>query len=102
MAKLFEGSTSAATNILHFGHSHAVRGIRDRAGVTFIVDGRRHREPRRIFHQREPRDLTAALNYYCGEMHLGAHGALDDVIATIRCWKASSRNTRTCRKTSTR
>ncbi len=41
-------------------------------------------DPQRIFHQREPRDLTAALNYYCGELHLGAHGALDDVIATIQ------------------
>ena len=52
--------------------------------VPFIAEGRRVVDPQRIFHQREPRDLTAALRFYCGELHLGAHGALDDVLATIQ------------------
>jgi DNA polymerase-3 subunit epsilon len=36
----------------------------------------------RIFHRMEPRDLTAALKFYCGREHAGAHDALADVEAT--------------------
>ncbi len=55
-----------------------------RAGVEFSIEGRRIIDAQRVFHKREPRDLSAALSFYCREMHLGAHGALDDVNATIR------------------
>lgn len=56
----------------------------DRAGRPFSLEGRNLIDPQRIFHQREPRDLSAALQFYCGDQHTGAHGALDDVQATIR------------------
>ena len=56
----------------------------ERAGKALPTDGVRLIDAQRIFHQREPRNLTAALQFYCGEMHLGAHGALDDVLATVR------------------
>jgi DNA polymerase-3 subunit epsilon len=36
----------------------------------------------RIFHKKEPRDLSAALRFYCGREHAGAHNALADVQAT--------------------
>jgi DNA polymerase-3 subunit epsilon len=36
-----------------------------------------------IFHAREPRDLGAAVRFYCGREHNGAHAASADVIATI-------------------
>ncbi len=36
----------------------------------------------RIFHQKEPRNLSAALRFYCGRAHEGAHDALADVEAT--------------------
>ena len=36
----------------------------------------------RIFHKMEPRDLSAALRFYCGKEHAGAHDALADVEAT--------------------
>ena len=55
-----------------------------RAKVLYSFAGARLIDAQRIFHQREPRDLSAALKYYCGEMHLGAHGALQDVLATVR------------------
>jgi len=58
-----------------------------RAGVPFDVESRRILDAQRIFHQKEPRDLTAALAFYCGEMHLGAHGAEADVVATIRVFE---------------
>ncbi len=37
----------------------------------------------RIYHMREPRTLSAALKFYCGREHVGAHGAEADVLATI-------------------
>lgn len=55
-----------------------------RIGITFSEEGRNLLDMQRIFHIKEPRDLSAALQFYCGEMHLDAHGALDDVNATIR------------------
>jgi DNA polymerase III subunit epsilon len=55
-----------------------------RVGVPFSMEGRRVIDVQRIFHMKEPRDLTAALQFYCDEAHEGAHGALDDVEATLR------------------
>ena len=55
-----------------------------RAGVEFSVEGRRVLDAQRIFHRKVPRDLPAALQYYCGEMHLAAHDAMEDVNATLR------------------
>lgn len=36
-----------------------------------------------LFHQREPRDLTAAVKFYTGQSHEKAHSALGDVEATM-------------------
>jgi DNA polymerase-3 subunit epsilon len=55
-----------------------------RARIKCNLDNRRVIDPQRVYHKREPRDLTAALAFYCGEMHIGAHGAEADALATIR------------------
>ena len=55
-----------------------------RCGKPFDVEGRRVIDAQTIFHRREPRDLTAALAFYCGELHVDAHGAEGDVRATLR------------------
>jgi DNA polymerase-3 subunit epsilon len=55
-----------------------------RCDAKFDLEGRRIIDAQKIYHQREPRDLSAALAFYCNELHLNAHGALDDVLATIR------------------
>lgn len=73
----------AGYNLIHFDIPMLTEEFR-RAGVPFALEGRRVIDAQRIFHRREPRDLTAALNFYCGESHDGAHGALEDVEATIR------------------
>jgi len=54
-----------------------------RAGLAFPMSGRRLVDPCRIFYQREPRDLSSALRFYCGREHEGAHGAAADVLATL-------------------
>lgn len=53
-----------------------------RTGVVFDAESRRMLDAQRIFHLREPRDLSAALKFYCGEAHVDAHGAEGDVRAT--------------------
>jgi DNA polymerase-3 subunit epsilon len=53
-----------------------------RAGVKFTVAGRAVIDVMQIYHAREPRDLAAALRFYCGRAHPGAHGAKADAEAT--------------------
>ncbi len=59
-----------------------------RAGVSFSMDGRRVVDMQRIYHMKEPRDLSAALHFYCNATHDGAHGALSDVEASIHVLEA--------------
>ncbi len=54
-----------------------------RAKIIFDPDRRRLLDAQRIFHTREPRDLSAALRFYCNEEHTDAHGAEADVQATL-------------------
>ena len=62
-----------------------------RAGKPFDIETRRVIDVQRIFHRREPRDLTAALSFYCGQSHTGAHGAEADVLATMHVLEAQLR-----------
>lgn len=55
-----------------------------RIDVPFNIDSRQIIDAQRIFHQKEPRDLTAAVKFYCGDAHIDAHGALADTEATLR------------------
>ena len=54
-----------------------------RLGMVFDAQSRRQFDAMRIFHKREPRDLTAAVKYYCGKELDGAHGAEADAAATL-------------------
>jgi DNA polymerase-3 subunit epsilon len=54
-----------------------------RADVPFSTAGRCLVDPKRIFHQREPRDLSAAVRFYCGMEHEGAHKAEADTLAAL-------------------
>jgi len=83
IAAVLEECDLAGYNAIRFDIPMLVAEFR-RAEVEFSLEGRRQIDPQRIFHQREPRDLSAALRFYSGELHLGAHGALDDVLATVR------------------
>ncbi len=59
-----------------------------RAGLELGMDEARVVDAQRIFHRREPRDLTAALSFYCGRDHTGAHGAEADAEATLAVLEA--------------
>jgi len=79
----FEGTDLAGYNILGYDIQMLAEEFA-RAGRTFTLEGRRVLDAQRIFFRHEPRDLTAALRYYCGEAHENSHDALGDVLATIR------------------
>ncbi len=59
-----------------------------RAGVPFHADSCRVIDVQRIYHKKEPRDLSAALSFYCGQPHDGAHGAEADARATAAVLEA--------------
>ena len=54
-----------------------------RVGGQLDLSGVRHVDAMQIFHRMEPRDLTAALKFYCGKELSEAHDALADAEATL-------------------
>ena len=59
-----------------------------RVGRNLAVSARRCIDVQRIYHRMEPRDLTAAVRFYLGRDHAGAHGAGADTRATLEVLKA--------------
>lgn len=54
-----------------------------RAGYALNACARKRIDVQRIYHRMEPRTLTAAVKYYLGRNHDGAHGAEADARATL-------------------
>ena len=54
-----------------------------RAGRGFSMEGRRLIDAMVIFHKMEPRNLGAALEFYCGRRLEGAHDARADAVASL-------------------
>jgi len=54
-----------------------------RAKVSFSMDGRFVVDAMAIFFDREPRNLGAAVKFYCGKEFEEAHAAREDVLASI-------------------
>ena len=59
-----------------------------RVGMNFAASSRRHIDVQRIYHRMEPRDLSAAVRFYLGRDHAGAHGAAADTAATLAVLEA--------------
>jgi len=87
IAAVFDNADLAGYNAIRFDIPMLAEEF-SRAHFPFVVDGRRLLDAQRIFHRKMPRDLTAALSYYCGELHLEAHGATADAEATLRVLQA--------------
>jgi DNA polymerase-3 subunit epsilon len=83
IAALLEGCDLAGYNVIHYDIP-LLQTEFERAAVPFDPESRRIIDAQKVFHKKEPRDLSAALAFYCGDVHTGAHGALSDVEATIR------------------
>ena len=83
IASVFDGSDLAGFNVLRYDIPLLAEEF-IRAGQPFSFESRMVVDAQRIFHRKVPRDLTAALAYYCGELHVDAHGAMPDASATLR------------------
>ena len=59
-----------------------------RVGRNFAASERKHVDVQRIYHRKEPRDLTAAVRFYLDRDHAGAHGAEADARATLEVLRA--------------
>jgi DNA polymerase III subunit epsilon len=53
-----------------------------RSGHAFSLEGRAIVDAMEIFHAMEPRNLAAAVRFYCKREHEGSHAAGADVLAT--------------------
>ncbi len=58
-----------------------------RVGMDFNIDKRRFVDVQRVFYRMEPRNLRAALKFYCGQEMEDAHDAMADVRATVEVFK---------------
>jgi len=82
LLELIKGADLAGFNIHRFdirvlqAELHRVHRSLDLKGVRVI-------DTQVIYHQREPRNLAAALNFYCDKELTGAHGAQADTVATV-------------------
>lgn len=79
---LLAGADLAGFNSLGFDWPFLAAEM-ERIGRPLDRAAARHVDAMRIFHQKEPRDLGAALRFYCGREHAGAHSALADAAATL-------------------
>lgn len=79
---LFAGADVAGFNSASFDLPFLAAEL-ERVGRPLDRSSLRHVDAMRIFHLKEPRDLTAALRFYCGREHPGAHSALADALATL-------------------
>ena len=59
-----------------------------RANIQFDFTDVRMIDSQVIYHKKEPRNLSAALRYYCDKDLENAHSALDDTIAAYEVFKA--------------
>lgn len=87
IASAFKDADIAGFNVLRYDIPLLAEEF-VRAGQPFTFEGRMVVDAQRIFHRKVPRDLTAALAYYCGELHVDAHGAMPDADATLRVLEA--------------
>jgi len=75
------GADLAGFNVLRFDVPLLEREFRD-CGLDLGLDGRRVIDAMTIFHRMERRDLSAAVKFYLGRSHEGAHAAEADVAAS--------------------
>jgi DNA polymerase-3 subunit epsilon len=84
--RLLDGCDLGGYNVLRYDLPLLIEEFL-RASINFPVGERKVVDAQRIFHKREPRDLKAALAFYCNELYLEGHRAEADALATIRVFE---------------
>lgn len=82
LAALFVGADLAGFSIGRFDVRILAAEL-GRAGSTLDLSASRVIDAQVIFHQREPRNLAAALRFYCDKELVDAHGAEADTLASL-------------------
>lgn len=82
VAAFWQQSDLAGFNLLRFDLP-LLRNEFQRCGEPWNVEDAMVVDAQKIFHAREPRDLSAAVRFYCGHELEGAHGAMADTRATM-------------------
>lgn len=82
VVEFLEGCDLCGYNLRRFDLKLLMAELK-RAGQSLALAGRAVVDPLAIYHEREKRDLAAALRFYCDRDHDGAHGAAADVLATV-------------------
>lgn len=82
MIESFEGADLAGFSIGRFDVRILAAELA-RAGASLDLSASRVIDAQVIYHQREPRNLSAALRFYCGRELVDAHGAEADTIASL-------------------
>lgn len=77
-----EGSDFAGFGITRFDIPLLTEEFK-RGGFPFPKENPRILDGLTIFHRKEPRDLTAAYQFYCQKALVGAHGARADALASL-------------------
>lgn len=81
--RVLEGCDLAGFNLVAFDLPLLQEEFK-RYDIAFVLDGRHIIDAFRIFRAREPRNLEAAVRFYTGHEHQGAHKAAEDALATMR------------------
>jgi len=87
MVRFLDSCDLAGYNSNHFDIPLLVEEFL-RVEVDFDLKGRRLVDIQNIFHKMEPRNLSAAFQFYCGKELINAHSAEADTIATYEILKA--------------
>jgi DNA polymerase-3 subunit epsilon len=82
LAEVFGGADLAGFSIGRFDVRILAAEL-SRAGATLDLSASRVIDAQVIYHQREPRNLSAALRFYCDRELVDAHGAEADTIAAL-------------------
>lgn len=81
LLRQLDGCDLAGFNCLRFDIPFLAEELH-RVGAAWDHTSVRVVDVQRIYHKMEPRNLSAALRFYCDKEHSGAHDALADVEAT--------------------
>ncbi|MCX4247213.1 3'-5' exonuclease [Paraliomyxa miuraensis] len=82
LVEVFEGADLAGFSVGRFDVRILAAELA-RAGSSLDLSASRVIDAQVIYHQREPRNLAAALRFYCGRELVDAHGAEADTIAAL-------------------
>lgn len=90
LAKFLNGCDLAGFNVMRFDFP-LLKAEFSRAGILWPEQEPRVVDAHVVYQEKERRDLTAAVKYYCGDDHSEAHSALADARATKRVLEAQIR-----------